>query len=75
MGIFEEWKRKMLVRSIGWNWMATFCWVYFGRGSMVVCMDVTSREVCVLYASSSHPHRTRWAPMNTRLSCNYIVDE
>ena len=58
MGIFEERKRKVLVRSIGWNWLATFCWVHFGRGSMVVCVDVTIAEVCVLYASSSKPHRT-----------------
>lgn len=44
----------MVVRSIGWNWMATFCRVRFVRGSMVVCMDVTSTEVCALYATSSN---------------------
>jgi len=43
----------MVVRSIGWNWMATFCRIHFVRGNMVVCMDVTSTEVCALYASSS----------------------
>lgn len=53
MRILEERKRKMVVCSIGWNWMATFCWVHFVRGSMVVYMDVTSTEVCVLCASSS----------------------
>lgn len=75
MRILEERKRKMVMRSIGWNWMATFCRVHFVRGSMVVCMDVTSTEVCALYASSSKPHRTSLAPVNMCLSCNYIVDE
>lgn len=59
MRILEERKRKMVVRSVGWNWMATFCRVHFVRGSMVVCMDVTSTEVRALYASSSKTPQDR----------------